>query len=40
MTLWTCKACGLLVIPDGITAEALKKAMTEHVQNCAKELTR
>ncbi|WP_430497842.1 hypothetical protein ACQRWP_23775 [Micromonospora trifolii] len=40
MTLWTCKACGLLVIPDGTSTEALKKAMTEHVQTCAKEKTR
>ncbi|WBC13433.1 hypothetical protein O7600_20095 [Micromonospora sp. WMMA1998] len=40
MTLWTCKACGLVIVPDDATAEALKKAMTEHIQTCAKEKTR
>lgn len=36
MTLWTCKACGLLVIPDGTTPQALTKAMKEHVKSCTK----
>ena len=40
MTLWTCKACGLLVVPDDTTAEALKKALMEHARTCTKELTR
>lgn len=36
MTLWTCKACGVLVIPDGTSAEALAKAMHEHKASCTK----
>lgn len=37
MTMWTCKACGLLIIPDGITAEDLAKAMKDHLAECTGE---
>lgn len=36
MIMWTCKHCNLLIVPDGITKEALKKAMEDHVKACTK----
>jgi hypothetical protein len=36
MTLWTCKACDLIVVPDGVTPEALRKAMEDHAKSCTK----
>jgi len=36
MIMWTCKQCGVLIVPDGITKDALKRAMEDHVKACKK----
>ncbi|MFG1839124.1 hypothetical protein ACGFH8_11895 [Micromonospora sp. NPDC049175] len=36
MTLWTCKACGLLIVPDGTSQAALTRAMEAHKKVCTK----
>lgn len=35
MILWTCNACGLVIVPDGTTPEALEKATGDHAKKCS-----